>query len=178
VFARTVPAGRILAEQFRQHTTRRKYLAVAVGRVGKGTIMSSLVRDRGDGRRGSAVDGKGKHAVTHVQPSEHFGDAYTLVECRLETGRTHQIRIHLAESGHPICGERVYSAPLGSELKDQSLAPRVALHAAELGFIHPVTGDEMLFHSRLPKDLQEVLKRLAKIHGQEIIEPPHEPPVC
>ena len=74
VFARTVPAGRILAEQFRQHTTRRKYLAVAVGRVGKGTIMSSLVRDRGDGRRGSTVDGKGKHAVTHVQPSEHFGD--------------------------------------------------------------------------------------------------------
>ena len=178
VFARTVPAGRILAEQFRQHTTRRKYLAVAVGRVGKGTIMSSLVRDRGDGRRGSIVDGKGKHAVTHVQPCEHFGDAYTLVECRLETGRTHQIRIHLAESGHPICGERVYSAPLGSELKDQSLAPRVALHAAELGFVHPVTGDEMLFHSQLPKDLQDVLKRLAKIHGQEIIESSHKPPVC
>ena len=101
VFARTVPAGRILAEQFRQHTTQRKYLALAVGRVGKGTIISSLVRDRGDGRRGSADDGKGKHALTHVQPCEHFGNEYTLVQCRLETGRTHQIRIHLAESGAP-----------------------------------------------------------------------------
>ena len=140
--------------------------------------MSSLVRNRGDGRRGSADDGKGKHAVTHVQPREHFGDAYTLVECRLETGRTHQIRIHLAESGHPICGERVYSAPLGSKLKDQSLAPRVALHAAELGFIHPDTGEEMRFASQLPKDLKEVQKRLAKIHGQEVIKPPYQPPSC
>ena len=174
VFARTVPAGRILAEQFRQHTTDRKYLAIAVGHVGKGTIISSLVRDRGDGRRGSAENGKGKHAVTHVRPCEHFADAYTLVECRLETGRTHQIRIHLAESGHPICGERVYSAPVGCKLKDQSRSPRVALHAAELGFIHPVTGDEMFFHSRFPKDLQEVRKKLVKIHGQEIVEFPKD----
>ncbi len=170
VFARTVPAGRILAEQFRQHTTQRKYLALAVGRVGKGTMVSSLVRDRGDGRRGSADDGKGKHAVTHVQPCEHFGNEYTLVECRLETGRTHQIRIHLAESGHPICGERVYMAPRGSTLKDQSLAPRVALHAAELGFVHPVTGEEILFESRLPKDFKDVLRRLGKTCGREIVE--------
>ena len=170
VFARTVPAGRILAEQFRQHTTKRKYLAIAVGRVGKGTVISSLVRDRGDGRRGSADDGTGKHAVTHVQPCEHFGDEYTLVECRLETGRTHQIRIHLAESGHPICGERVYTAPRGSTLKDRSMAPRVALHAAELGFVHPVTGEDILFESRLPKDFQDVLKRLGKTCGRELVD--------
>jgi 23S rRNA pseudouridine1911/1915/1917 synthase len=169
VFARTVPAGRILAEQFRQHTTQRKYLALAVGRVGKGTIISSLVRDRGDGRRGSADDGKGKHALTHVQPCEHFGNEYTLVQCRLETGRTHQIRIHLAESGHPICGERVYTAPRGSTLKDQSLAPRVALHAAELGFVHPVTGEEICFESPLPKDFKDVLKRLGKTFTREVV---------
>ena len=169
VFARTVPAGRILAEQFRQHTTQRKYLALAVGRVGKGTIVSSLVRDRGDGRRGSADDGKGKHALTHVQPCEHFGNEYTLVQCRLETGRTHQIRIHLAESGHPICGERVYTAPRGSTLKDQSLAPRVALHAAELGFVHPVTGEEICFESPLPKDFKDVLKRLRKTFTREVV---------
>lgn len=168
VFARTVPAGRILAEQFRLHTTQRRYLAIAVGRVGEGTIMSNLVRDRGDGRRGSrsaatpADADEGKRAVTHVKPVEHFGDAYTLVECRLETGRTHQIRIHLAESGHPLCGERVYSAPRGSKAVDRSGAVRVALHAAELGFVHPKTGEELLFESRLPPDMVRLIAQLRK----------------
>lgn len=166
VFARTVPAGRILAEQFRQHATQRRYLAVVVGRVGTGTVISYLVRDRGDGRRGSSDDGHGKRAVTHVRPVEHFGDAYTLVECRLETGRTHQIRIHLAESGHPVCGERVYSAPPGATAEDRSGARRVALHAAELGFIHPTTGELVQFASRLPADLRKLLDRLAAAHGR------------
>jgi 23S rRNA pseudouridine1911/1915/1917 synthase len=166
VFARTVPAGRILAEQFRLHTTQRCYLAVAVGRVGEGTMMSNLVRDRGDGRRGSRNAAtpedadEGKRAVTHVKPVEHFGDAYTLVECRLETGRTHQIRIHLAESGHPLCGERVYSAPRGMKVVDRSGAARVALHAAELGFVHPKTGEQLHFESRLPPDIVGLLNRL------------------
>ena len=165
VFARTVPSGRILAEQFRLHTTQRRYLAVAVGRVGEGTIISNLVRDRGDGRRGSGDSGdpgEGKRAVTHVTPVEHFGDAYTLVECRLETGRTHQIRIHLAESGHPLCGERVYSAPRGAKVVDRSAAARVALHAAELGFVHPKTGDELHFESRLPPDMMKLIAQLRK----------------
>ncbi len=160
VFARTVPAERILAEQFRAHTTHRRYLAVCVGRVEAGTIISSLVRDRGDGRRGSADDGEGKRSVTHVRPVEHFGDDYTLVECRLETGRTHQIRIHMAESGHPVCGERVYSAPRGAGVVDRSQSPRVALHAAELGFVHPVSGAELCFTSPLPPDIARLIKRL------------------
>lgn len=167
VFARTVPAGRILAEQFRQHATQRRYLALVVGRVGVGTIISYLVRDRGDGRRGSSEDGRGKRAVTHVRPLEHFGDAYTLVECQLETGRTHQIRIHLAESGHPICGERVYTALAEDDAKDRSGARRVALHAAELGFIHPVSGEEIQFASRPPGDFRKLLDRLAASHGRE-----------
>ena len=168
VFARTVPAGRILAEQFRLHTTQRRYLAIAVGRVGAGTMMSNLVRDRGDGRRGSRSSAtpedadEGKRAVTHVKPVEHFGDAYTLVECRLETGRTHQIRIHLAESGYPLCGERVYSAPRGTKAVDRSGAARVALHAAELGFVHPKTGEELHFESRLPPDIVGLINRLRK----------------
>ena len=160
VFARTVPAERILAEQFRAHTTQRRYLAICVGRVEAGTIISNLVRDRGDGRRGSADGEEGKRSVTHVVPVEHFGNDYTLVECRLETGRTHQIRIHMAESGHPVCGERVYSAPRGSELVDRSQAARVALHAADLGFVHPVTGEEMRFSSPLPTDIVLLIKRL------------------
>jgi 23S rRNA pseudouridine1911/1915/1917 synthase len=160
VFARTVPAERILAEQFRAHTTHRRYLALCVGRVGVGTIQTNLIRDRGDGRRGSSGTEEGKWAVTHVAPVEQFGDAYTLVECRLETGRTHQIRIHLSEIGHPICGERVYSAPWHFEVVDASNAPRVMLHAAELGFVHPLSGEDLRFESPLPADIKKVLKGL------------------
>ncbi len=164
VFARNVPAGRILAEQFRLHTTRRRYLALVVGRARAGTIESTLVRDRGDGRRGSADGEEGKLAITHVAPLEHLGDAYTLVECRLETGRTHQIRIHLSESGHPLCGERVYVQTRRNAPRDDSRAPRVMLHAAELGFVHPVTGQELVFESPLPRDIRDVLARLRKEH--------------
>jgi 23S rRNA pseudouridine1911/1915/1917 synthase len=162
VFARNVPAGRILAEQFRLHTTHRRYLALVVGRMGQGTIRSHLLRDRGDGRRGSAEGEEGKLAVTHVSPVEHFGDAYTLMECRLETGRTHQIRIHMAESGHVLCGERVYTQTRKGTPSDDSQAPRVMLHAAELGFVHPVTGAELRFTSPLPDDMRRVLAALRK----------------
>jgi 23S rRNA pseudouridine1911/1915/1917 synthase len=170
VFARTVLAERGLVEQFRRHTTHRKYLAVAGGRVEAATIKSNLVRDRGDGRRGSTkLANVGKEAVTHVRPVEHFrmgADEYTLVECRLETGRTHQIRIHLAEAGHPLCGETVYHRPLfGAPREDRSGAPRIALHAAELGFVHPVSGEEMRFTMPLPRDLQEFIQRLRSSHA-------------
>lgn len=162
VFTRTVPAERILAEQFRAHTTHRRYLAICVGRVGAGTIMTNLIRDRGDGRRGSSGTEEGKRSVTHVKPVEHFGDDYTLVECQLETGRTHQIRIHMAEIGHPVCGEPVYSAPRHFKVKDASEAPRVMLHAAELGFVHPESGDELRFESPLPADMQRLLKYIRR----------------
>jgi 23S rRNA pseudouridine1911/1915/1917 synthase len=165
VFARNVPASRILAEQFRLHTTHRRYLAVVAGRVRPRTIRSRLIRDRGDGRRGSADGDEGKEAVTHVAPLEHFGDDYTLVECRLETGRTHQIRIHMAESGHAVCGERVYGQPRKGKKRDAAAAPRVMLHAAELGFVHPVTGAELRFTSPLPADIRAVLAGLRRAHA-------------
>jgi 23S rRNA pseudouridine1911/1915/1917 synthase len=165
VFARTAEAERHLVQQFRRHTTHRRYVAVAMGSVEAGTIESRLVRDRGDGRRGSTtLADAGKHAVTHVRPLERLG-RYTLVECRLETGRTHQIRIHLAEQGHPLCGERVYTQPFrGKPIQDSSGAPRLALHAAELGFQHPITGEPMRFEMPLPPDLAAFLARLRGVH--------------
>ena len=125
------------------------------------TIESHLVRDRGDGRRGSTtLPNVGQRAVTHVRPLEYL-DGYTLVECRLETGRTHQIRIHLAEAGHPLCGEKVYSQPLFKKrIADRSGAQRQALHAAELGFKHPITGEELMFKTPLPEDMSRLLVKL------------------
>jgi 23S rRNA pseudouridine1911/1915/1917 synthase len=172
IFARTHPAERHLAEQFRHHTTHRRYLAIVEGHVDARTITSHLVRDRGDSRRGSAEQsgGKiapqtGKVAVTHVKPIERLqlqnGREYSLIQCRLETGRTHQIRIHLSELGHPVCGEKIYrQPPFGKVSPDKSGAPRLALHAAELGFVHPVTGETLRFQAGLPAELTEFWKRL------------------
>jgi 23S rRNA pseudouridine1911/1915/1917 synthase len=163
VFARTRAAESNLGKQFRAHTIERCYLALVRGRAKPGRIESYLVEDRGDGRRGSAREaGLGKRAVTQVKVIEDFGD-YTLVECRLETGRTHQVRIHLAERGTPLCGEKIYDRPLhGRPFPDQSGAARVALHAASLGFQHPVTGRFMSWRSSLPTDLRALVDRLRK----------------
>jgi 23S rRNA pseudouridine1911/1915/1917 synthase len=163
VFARTVDAERLLGLQFRAHSLHRRYLAIAWGDVREETIESRLVDDRGDGRRGSTRNPKlGKLAVTHVRPIERLGE-HTLVECRLETGRTHQIRIHLSERGHPLCGDKVYRGPYPDRpIPDNSGAPRLALHAAELGFEHPVTREKLLFSMPLPADLAKFAERLKR----------------
>lgn len=168
VFALTPQAERALVGLFRGHDIERVYHAVAVGRVDAIRIESNLARDRGDGLRGSVPAAKAgdppvRHAVTHVRPLEHLDDRYTVIECRLETGRTHQIRIHLAERGHMICGEKIYARRLdGSTLPDDSNAPRQALHAAVLGFVHPATGKPMRFESSWPRDLAQWLKELPR----------------
>ena|SRR5579863_794808 len=161
IFARTVEAERLLGMQFRDRSLHRVYLAVALGAVNEQSFESNLVDDRGDGRRGSTKNPKlGKWAVTHVKPVERL-KGYTVVECRLETGRTHQIRIHLSEAGHPLCGDKVYRGPFpGKPIPDESGAPRLALHAAEIGFIHPITGEELMFAMPLPADLSALLDRL------------------
>jgi 23S rRNA pseudouridine1911/1915/1917 synthase len=161
VFARSKEAERNLGKQFRAHTIERRYLAVVRGQAKPGRIDSYLVRDRGDGRRGSAAEpGQGKRAITHVRVLEDLGE-YTLVECRLETGRTHQVRIHLGERETPICGDHVYDRPLhGKPVPDPSAASRLALHAASLGFQHPVTGKRLTWESPLPRDLKTLLARL------------------
>jgi 23S rRNA pseudouridine1911/1915/1917 synthase len=161
VFARTAEAESHLGRQFRAHSVERRYLALVRGRARSGRIESHLVPDRGDGRRGSSGEpGVGKHAVTHVRVVEELRD-FTLVECRLETGRTHQVRIHLAEGGTPLCGERVYDRPLhGKPVPDASGFTRPALHAASLGFEHPGTGKRVSWTSPLPRDMKELLARL------------------
>jgi 23S rRNA pseudouridine1911/1915/1917 synthase len=161
VFARSAEAERRLVHMFRKHDLHRAYQAIAHGEVREQTFESDLVRDRGDGLRGSTnLPDVGKHAVTHVRPIE-FLNGYTLVECRLETGRTHQIRIHLAEAGHMVCGEKVYNHRLfGEMLEDRSGAQRQALHAAELGFKHPITGEDLMFQMPMPADMQRLLDRL------------------
>jgi 23S rRNA pseudouridine1911/1915/1917 synthase len=161
VFARTVPAERGLGKQFHAHTVTRRYLAVVPGYVPPQRIATRLVRDRADGRRGSTtLPGVGKEAITHVEVMERLR-GYTLLSCQLETGRTHQIRIHLAELGHPICGDKVYNhRPDGTVEADASGAPRLALHAAELGFDHPITGVPLHWTMPLPDDLQALLRRL------------------
>jgi 23S rRNA pseudouridine1911/1915/1917 synthase len=167
VFARTVVAERGLGKQFKAHTVTRRYLAIVPGYVAPQRIATRLVRDRGDGRRGSgSLPDAGKEAVTYVDVVERLA-GYTLLACRLETGRTHQIRIHLAERGHPVCGDKVYHIkPDGSMRPDTSAAPRLALHAAELGFTHPVTRDEMLWKMPLSADLQAFLERLRRAGGK------------
>ena len=161
VFARTVAAELGLGRQFHAHAVERRYLAVVPGYLAPQRIATRLVRDRGDRRRGSTSQpGVGKEAVTHIEVVERL-PGYTLLRCRLETGRTHQIRIHLAEMGHPVCGEKVYNRPPGGPPRpDASGAPRLALHAAELGFLHPATGERMHWTMPLPPDLARFLDRL------------------
>jgi 23S rRNA pseudouridine1911/1915/1917 synthase len=168
VFARTIETERHLGKQFRAHTIERHYLAVVRGRAKNARIESWLLRDRGDGRRGSSsTPGEGQRAVTHVRVVEVLGD-YTLVECRLETGRTHQVRIHLGEAGTPLCGESIYDRPLhGQPLPDASGMKRLALHAALLGFEHPATGERMRWTSTLPRDMADLVTRLRPRLGRQ-----------
>jgi 23S rRNA pseudouridine1911/1915/1917 synthase len=162
VFTRTCLAKQALSSQFRHHTVHRLYLAIAHGDVPARTLRSFFVENRGDGLRGSRRPAgrkpptDGREAITHVERLEPLAGA-TLVACRLETGRTHQIRIHLSESGNPLVGERVYVRGFRGPLLE---APRLMLHAAELGFIHPATEREMRWEQPMPEDMRAVLARL------------------
>lgn len=156
-FAKTKRAELGLAAQLRAHTMERQYVCVAHGVVAPGRIESMLVPDRGDGLRGSTTHAhQGKRAVTHVAVERALRGA-TLCSVRLETGKTHQIRIHLAESGHPLVGETVYIRDYTGAMLD---SPRLMLHAATLGFVHPVTGETVSLRSPLPPDFTAVVDRL------------------
>lgn len=161
VFARTLEAEQNLISQFAAHSVERIYLTVCYGRVTDGTVKSFFIRDRGDGLRGSTLnEHEGKVAVTHFRMVSTLRD-HSLVECRLETGRTHQIRLHLTEAGHPLCGDAMYRSGFQQNpIHDTSGASRLALHAHRLELDHPRTGVRLKFESPLPRDITELVRRL------------------
>jgi len=167
VFARSALAEQELGRQFFKHTVTRRYLAVVPGRVTPQTVTSWLIPDRGDGRRGSSgVPGRGKIAITHIEIMEEFPQ-HTLLACRLETGRTHQIRVHLSELGHPVCGDPVYvRRPDGTSFTEGVDAPRLALHAVELGFVHPATHAPLHWEMPPPPELANWIESLR--HGHSV----------
>jgi 23S rRNA pseudouridine1911/1915/1917 synthase len=170
IVARTPAAQDALKARLEAHAVERRYLALVRGHFPAGPereVRSMMVRDRGDGLRGSlpadAPPYGAKLAVTFLALSE-LVDRFSLVEARLETGRTHQVRIHLAEGGHPVLGD-----PLYADRGVQRLAPRLALHAAQLAFTHPFTTAPLQFQAPLADDLEILRRRL--LTG----EPPERP---
>jgi 23S rRNA pseudouridine1911/1915/1917 synthase len=164
-FAKTRLAERALHEVFQRHQARREYVAVAHGHVQSQRIESALVADRGDGIRGSTRrKGEGQRAVTHVTAVRHL-PATTLVRVRLETGRTHQIRVHLSEAGHPLVGETVYIRDLLRAGGEPLPSPRLMLHAATLGLPHPVTGEPIDLVAAPPPDFIATLEALGGSRG-------------
>ena len=154
VVAKTEPAQASLVRQLQARTMKRTYLALARGQVkSSGTIDAPVGRDPRSRTR-MAVVRTGKPAVTHYKVRKPFAH-HTLLECQLESGRTHQIRVHLASIGHPVEGDPVYAG------RGEGLLPRQALHAWKLAFAHPTTGKAVRFESPLPPDFARLLKSLA-----------------
>lgn len=149
-------AHQSLAEQLRNKTNKREYLALVYGQIkeDEGTIDAPLGRNPQD-RKKQAVVKDGRHAVTHFKVMKRY-DNFTLVKCILETGRTHQIRVHMKYIGHPLVGDPLYG-PRKVIGKDGQF-----LHAALLGFKHPRTGEEMVFEAPLPENFQKMLDKLDK----------------
>ncbi len=173
-----------LARQFFEHTIERRYLALVWGNLTEdtGTITGNIGRNpKNRMQMWVFEDGsEGKHAVTHYRVAERLGYV-TLVECQLETGRTHQIRTHFRHIGHPLFNDARYG---GDEMLRGttftkykqfvnncfSLLPRQALHAKSLAFDHPVTGERMYFESKLPDDMEQVVEKWRKYTQSRNIE--------
>ena len=164
VVAKTDVAHEGLAKQFAAHSIDRRYLAIVNGvpKVKQGTVEAPLARSAANRKKIAIVEGgRGKRAVTHWRRLDVLKDA-ALVECRLETGRTHQVRVHMASIGHPLVGDPVYGRAgktHGKILKELQFQ-RQALHAAELGFTHPATKHRLSFTSPMPPDMQELFNAL------------------
>ena len=164
VVAKTDVAHVGLAEQFAAHSIDRRYLAIVSGRPMKteGTVDAPLARSSTNRKKIAIVgEGRGKRAVTHWTRLQLLRDA-ALVECRLETGRTHQVRVHMASIGHPLLGDPVYgkASRTHREVLHALNFKRQALHAAVLGFVHPVTKGKLSFESGMPSDMQELFSAL------------------
>ncbi|MFD2702251.1 RluA family pseudouridine synthase [Paenibacillus shunpengii] len=144
-----------LAAQLKDHSVNRRYIALVHGHVqhDQGTIDAPIGRDAHDRKMFTVTERNSKHAVTHFSVMERLGD-YTLLELKLETGRTHQIRVHMKFIGHPLVGDPMYGRSKGVKMNGQ------ALHAATLGFVHPDSGETLEFNAPLPQDMEDVLASL------------------
>ena len=165
VVAKTDRAHEGLAAQFERHSIDRRYQAIVAGIPSPpaGTVDAPLARSSANRQKMAIVDGnRGKRAVTHYRLLRPLRDS-ALVECRLETGRTHQVRVHMTSINHPLIGDPVYgrTRPAHRELLKTLGFERQALHAAELGFIHPVSKQNLSFKSAVPSDMQELLSALS-----------------
>ena len=156
--AKTDRAHNALSAQLAQHTITRRYKAIVYSNIkeDEGTVDKPIGRDPGNRLRNAVVYTNSKNAVTHYRVLERFG-GFTLVEAVLETGRTHQIRVHMAYIRHPLLGDTLYGPA-----KNRYGAKRQMLHAGVLGFVHPATGGYMEFSSPLPQDFEDVLAKLRK----------------
>jgi 23S rRNA pseudouridine1911/1915/1917 synthase len=168
VVAKSDAAHEGLAVQFAAHTVHRRYIAVTAGHPSpsEGTIDARVGRSDADRKKMTVLpnnSSRGKTAITHYKVVERLDDA-AVIECRLETGRTHQVRVHCASIGHPLLGDPAYGRtpkqlrPLLERLGFE----RQALHAAELGFVHPITGENIRFSSDLPPDMAELIDQLRR----------------
>lgn len=168
VVAKSDAAHEGLAAQFAAHTVHRRYIAVTAGipSPAEGTIDARVGRSDADRKKMTVLpnnSSRGKSAVTHYKVLERL-DGAAVIECRLETGRTHQVRVHCASIGHPLLGDPAYGRtpkPLRPVLDRLGFA-RQALHAAELGFQHPLTGEIVQFRSNLPQDMAELIDQLRR----------------
>lgn len=161
VVARTLEAQTDLVRQLQARTVKRYYYALVRGNLERGGTVDAPIGRHSTQRTKMAIMQGGKPARTHYRIVERFLDC-TLVECALETGRTHQIRVHMTSIGHPLVGDPVYGTgasrvPIGPEF------PRQALHARRLGLVHPLTGKSMLWKSELPEDMAEVIETVRTI---------------
>ena len=156
--AKTDRAHNALSAQLAEHSITRRYKAIVYSNIkeDEGTVDKPIGRDHGNRLRNAVVYTNSKNAVTHYRVLERFG-GFTLVEAVLETGRTHQIRVHMAYIRHPLLGDTLYGPA-----KNRYGAKRQMLHAGVLGFVHPVTGEYMEFSSPLPQDFEDVLAKLRK----------------
>lgn len=174
VVAKTQAAQTKLVQALQNHDVGRIYRAIVDGRVPHdGVIDEAIGRDPYNRQKMAVVSFGGKRAVTHVKVLRQF-DFHTYIECRLETGRTHQIRVHMRQSGHPLVGDPLYGNPryrLPPQFGDMVRQfPRQALHALALQFQHPITGEMMRFKTRLPEDMRALLSELQDV--QHLLHPP------
>ncbi len=154
--AKTDAAHLSLAEQIKEHSVKREYVALLDGvlKNDEGTVDKPIGRSEKDRKKMAITLKNSRNAVTHYQVLQRY-QGYCLVKCRLETGRTHQIRVHMASLGHPVTGDSVYGAK-----KQKLFQQGQLLHAKTIGFIHPKTGEYMEFSSELPPEFQEILKKM------------------